>query len=214
MPGETHPQTETAQAAFAMLIALLSDVVVSEGHRLRIGMPLTILIWQRVCRLAARFAWLVAHGPATLRTRRRSKRKPKPKPTPLPEEAELPNLSSTPAIPKRKPLKLRRDFNWLRRMLPSDQIAAVRSQLDYLLAQPYMVDLIEANQTIGLVIRPLCRMLGAPIPNYLRPILADPAPSDPEIRHPPRLPSHPATRAHDPEPANIAKAPLRENFAF
>lgn len=185
-----------------MLMALLCDIVAIEGCRLRIGVPLTILIWQRVCRLARRFAWLAANGPASLRARAKSApRHRSPEPAPKPQPPAAPPDADKPKLPAL------RGFGWLSRVLPSNQVGAARNQLEYLLAQSYIVDLIEANPTLGLVLRPLCDMLGAKLPTILRRIPADPAdPANPAPPRPKRLrPSHPRRAlAPDPDPIGAA----------
>ena len=132
----------------------------------RLGGPLLPLVYNRVSRLARRFAALAAHIRAgTLRPPRR--RAPRP-------------ASSRPASP-RPPDPVPRGFAWLIRLLPPPhELPTFGSQLQHLLTDPEMQALIAADKRVGRTLRPLCHMLGVLLP--------------PELKLPPR-PRRPRAKA-------------------
>lgn len=155
----------TVASRFAALIEVLCRAVAARGGRGGLAGPLTILIWTRLRRMAARFARLsarVASGtPPVTRSRAASPRKPRP-----------------------APLRLPRGFAWLVRLVP--EAAAAAAQLRHLLADPEMVALLEAAPQAGRLLRPLCRMLGVrPPPAPRRPARAAMPAGPPAAREPP-----------------------------
>ncbi|HET9146869.1 MAG TPA: hypothetical protein VFN77_02350, partial [Acetobacteraceae bacterium] len=120
---------------------------------------LTILLWTRLRRAAARFTALAAQNqPPPANPRRARIRKPRPAPPRLP-----------------------RGFAWL--LAPVPEAAASASQLRHLLAEPEMQGLIAADPRFGRILRPLCHMVGIRPPPFLRLARTGPAPA-PETMQP------------------------------
>ncbi|WP_174504580.1 hypothetical protein [Acidiphilium sp. C61] len=135
---------------FDAFIEALCAHIAGEGLRHRVAGPLIVLIWQRIRRLAARFARLAVAPPHTPRTRQR------------PHRAGPPHT-------------LPQSFGWLSRLIPGT--ASVAAQFRALLDTPEMTALIAANPAIGRTLRPLCHTIGfRPPPSLRRPRTKRPQP--------------------------------------
>ena len=100
--------------------------------------------------------------------------------------------SGLPASPKRGRLPAR--FGWLLRF--GSEVACHRSQLEHwLTTNPELGKLLAAAPQAGRILRPLCHMLGIPLP--------------PALRLPPRPPGHnlePAASGCSPMPPRVPKS--------
>ncbi|WP_154653523.1 hypothetical protein [Acidiphilium multivorum] len=163
---------------FDAFIEALCAHIAGEGAKRRIAGPLIILIWQRLRRLAARFARLVTTPPRARAT---------------PPRARITRPAGRPGAPHTLP----RAFGWLARLIPGT--ASVAAPFRALLDTPDMAALIAATPEAGRILRPLCHTLGirppAPLRRPRQPRLAPPpeAPS-------PELPPRPEPPAHHPAP--------------
>ncbi len=174
----------TPAERFASIIALLCRTVAASIAGGRLAGPLIILIWRRLNRMGIRFAAIAArHDAGTLRPPRRRPQAPRP-----------------PLARPRKPDPLPRGKAWLLRLVP--EAAGGASQLQHLLADAEMAALIAAAPQAGRILRPLCRMLGIPLPAALAP----PPPPDGPIA-PCRAASGRPSPAASPPPARPAPAP-------
>ncbi len=164
---------------FACLVEGLRRAIAARGAGAWLAVPLMLLLWSRLRRIALRFARLAEKLRAgTLPPPRRRLR------------------SSRPARPPA--LRLPRGVAWLLRRLP--QAAAAASQLQHLLADPAMDDLLAAAPQAGRLLRPLCQMLGV-CPPPARSLSsgrkqAGPVGPPPPVR--PAAPSRPAGRSRPP----------------
>ena len=159
---------------FEAFIEALCAHIAGEGAKRRIAGPVIILIWQRLRRLAARFARLVTTPPRARAT---------------PPRARITRPAGRPGAPHTLP----RAFGWLARLIPGT--ASVAAPFRALLDTPDMAALIAATPEAGRILRPLCHTLGirppAPLRRPRRPRLAPPpeAPS-PELPPRPEPPAH------------------------
>ncbi|HQT84350.1 MULTISPECIES: hypothetical protein [Acidiphilium] len=159
------PLTISLLDRFALIMAMLAEIVVNQGHAQHLPGSRIIAIWQRLTSIAARFARAVLRGPTPSRKRL----------TPA-----KPNLAKRPSLPD--------GFGWLPRVFPGthDMPAAVTypaQQLRDLLADPTMAELIETNPAIGRILRPLFEALGIERPTILaipQPTAREPAHHEPE----------------------------------
>ncbi|MCW8306418.1 hypothetical protein AruPA_05165 [Acidiphilium sp. PA] len=157
------PLTLSLLDRFALIMAMLAEIAVRQGHAQHLPGARIIAIWQRLTGIAARFARAVLRGPTPGR----------PRLTPA-----KPSRTERPSLPA--------GFGWLPRVFPGtpDMPAAVTypaQQLRDLLADPTMAQLIETNPAIGRILRPLFEALGLERPA----ILAIPKPAA-EARPAPR----------------------------
>ncbi|MCW8308353.1 hypothetical protein AruPA_15035 [Acidiphilium sp. PA] len=134
---------------FALIMAMLAEIAVRQGHAQHLPGARIIAIWQRLTGIAARFARAVLRGPT------RSRKRPTP---------AKPSRTERPSLPA--------GFGWLPRVFPGtpDMPAAVTypaQQLRDLLADPTMAQLIETNPAIGRILRPLFEALGIERPAIL-----------------------------------------------
>ena len=183
----------TPAERLAGIFDLLCRAVAARGAN-RLGaprllaLPLTLLIWARLRRLAARFARLTARIAAGTQI------------------APRPPGAASPRPQRPTPPPLPRDFAWLVRLV-GHEAAAGASQLRHLLTEPDMADLIAANpRQMGRLLRPLCRMLGVSPP----PAIARPLPIAPALPPPRRATVHPPGAAPpppSPRPRRRAAAP-------
>jgi hypothetical protein len=126
-----------------------------------VARPLLILLWSRLNRTVLRFASLAARAAAgRLAAPRQRPARPAPvSPGPVsPSSSPSPLSSPRPRQPQ--------GFFWLVRLVP--EAAAYASQLQYTLAEPEIAALLAATPQAGRILRPLCRMLGVPLPPALR----------------------------------------------
>ncbi|HQT84662.1 hypothetical protein [Acidiphilium rubrum] len=163
------PLTISLLDRFALIMAILAEITVNQGHAQHLPGAKIIAIWQRLTSIAARFARAVLRGPTSSRPR------------------------LTPAKPNRaKRSSLPDGFGWLPRVFPGthDMPAAVTypaQQLRDLLADPTMAELIETNPAIGRILRPLFEALGIERPAILAiPTTAPAEPIQVERAQPPR----------------------------
>jgi hypothetical protein len=187
---KTNPNPPPASLLdrFDLIIAILVDIVATQGFAARIAQPRLMLVWQRLTRLAGRFTRAAIRGPIQNRLPRSIKNRA-PKPKPAKPAYTLPN-----------------GFGWLLRLLPGTKDAPAAliypaQQLRDLLADPAMANLIETNPTIGRALRPLFNALGLERPAILeipQPELPASQPANPDCRAPvvlclPPLPFQPQT---------------------
>jgi hypothetical protein len=171
------PLTISLLGRFALIMAMLAEIAVNQGHAQHLPGAKIIAIWQRLTGIAARFARAVLRGPTPSRKRL----------TPAKS-----NRAKRPSLPA--------GFGWLPRVFPGthDMPAAVTypaQQLRDLLADPTMAELIETNPAIGRILRPLFEALGIERPAILaipQPVAPQPTPANleppptpaPSIPHP------------------------------
>jgi hypothetical protein len=142
----------SATDRFALIMEGLCRAIAARSAGGRVAGPLIILIWNRLSRMAVRFAALAA--------RVRSGALPSPAPVRTP-------AASRPASP-RPSRPLPDGFTLLVRLAP--EAACFGGQLQDLLSDPEMTALLSAAPQIGRLLRPLCRMLGVkPSPDLLPP---------------------------------------------
>ncbi|HQT84310.1 MULTISPECIES: hypothetical protein [Acidiphilium] len=179
------PLTISLLDRFALIMAMLAEIAVNQGHAQHLPGAKIIAIWQRLTSIAARFARAVLRGPTSSRPR------------------------LTPAKPNRaKRSSLPDGFGWLPRVFPGthDMPAAVTypaQQLRDLLADTTMAELIETNPAIGRILRPLFEALGIERPAILAIPTTAPARSRPA-----------ATIASPPPTAWPARQPPEPGFTI
>ncbi len=179
------PTTPTDR--FASVIDGLCRAVAEAGGRRRLAGPLVILIWRHLRRLGVRFAALAGRIAAGRQRRFPARRRPRP--APRRQSARV--LPHGPA--------------WLVRLVP--QASAYGSQMQYLLADPDFVALVDAAPQARRLLRPLCRMLGVALPPPPR--TAPPAPPQ-AVTAPPQPPAGspaPSPPPRPPRPAAPRPAP-------
>lgn len=185
-----RPPPTTLPDRFARILEDLREIVAREGLALRIGGPLILLICRRLRRLGARFAARLARGPVPPRAIR-------PRALPTPAETAPDPGEPIPASPKpAAPNSLPRRHAWLRLLIPSHWVNGSGGQLQYLLADPEMTALLEADPALGRVLRPLCHILGVRLPPSLQlPRTKRARPARPRAPKPRQIPSRqPALR--------------------
>jgi hypothetical protein len=131
---------------FALIVAGLCRTTASRIVIDRSAGPLLVRIFRRLHRLAARLTSLFARIQAGKNPRPRAAR-----PTTGPG--------------RRKP-RLPDSSGWLLRLVPGT--AEYAGQVQALLDDPQTAALLEAAPQAGRILRPLCRMLALPLPDYLR----------------------------------------------
>ncbi len=173
---------------FACLVEGLCRAIAARGAASGPALPLLLLVWSRLRRLAARFARLA--------TRLRGGT------LPVPASRLRGPASRRAAVPSpHQPRRLPEGFAWLVRLVP--QAAASASQLQHLLADPELAAIIAAAPPMGRLLRPLCRMLGvAPPPGLRAAPRAAALPGLTRGRAPPAVsPRAPRFRLHNGAPA-------------
>ena len=121
--------------------------------------PLFWLIRSRLNRISAQFTALAARVRAG-----GLRRSPTPGAKPRRVAASAPDTAA-PAQKTRTPSRYRhlpRTFGWLVKLVPVMRNA--RTQLEYLLAQPAMVELLATSPQFGRMLHPMCHMLGVKQP--------------------------------------------------
>ncbi|MHB1303948.1 MAG: hypothetical protein ACYCZB_10815 [Acidiphilium sp.] len=147
------PTPPTPAERFARCIRHLRDVIAAQGLAIRLPSPLILLVWARIRRLAFRFAQSV-NNPPRPRKPRPADAKPRPaKPPRAPAAGE-------PCLPT--------GYAWLRRLIPDYRINFCVGAIRDILENPEMAALIAATPTAGRALRPLCNILGIPLPPHLR----------------------------------------------
>ncbi len=153
---------------FETFIEALCAHIAAAGLKHGVAGPVIVLIWQRLRRLAARFARLAAIPARRRKTARAGSAGPR---SPLP-----------------------RRFAWLTRLIPGT--ASVAAQFRAMLETPELAALVAATPQAGRILRPLCHTLGIRPPTCLRRPRAKPRAPKPRAPQPkppePPAPAHPA----------------------
>ncbi len=145
---------------FSGLIDELCRTVAARSAADRGAGPMLILIFGRLRRLAARFASLAARVEAGM----------------IQAGPPRPGRAAASANQRAgRKARLPQSFAWLIRLVPGT--AAYAGQVQTLLADPQTAALVAAAPAAGRILRPLCRMLAVPLPDYLR--LPRPRPGSP-----------------------------------
>jgi hypothetical protein len=177
----------------AGLIEGLCKAVAAHGPRGLLTLPLLLLLWSRLRRMAVRARRLASRIAAAAPLSRHRPRAARQKPS-------------------RLYIRLPRGITWLVRVVPGTASGA--ATLQFLLDDPEMAELAQLPPMRRLL-RPLCRMLGVRPP----PVAKKPAPAEPaqpvqgagEPRHPPpqpRLADAPALGPPAPPPPTLSKAAI------
>lgn len=208
----------SAAGRFALIVEALCRIIAARGRAPNwaanwgpgggaplLPVPLSILIWTRLSRMAVRFAALAAQIHAgTLRSPNKARvhRAPRGEDRRNHLESRGPQNPNRPTSPR-----LPTAFGWLIRLAP--QAVCYTGQLRHLLSDPEMAPLLSAPQTAR-ILRSLCRMLGVQFPKSGPPTHA-PQPHSPRSldtppsRHLFRLPSR---HQHLQRPAFPAARPV------
>ncbi|MHB1302686.1 MAG: hypothetical protein ACYCZB_04335 [Acidiphilium sp.] len=177
------PTPPTPAERFARCIRDLRDVIAAQGLAIRLPSPLILLVWARIRRLAFRFAQSVANPPRP--------RKPRPA-NAKPRSPREPVAAGEPCLPT--------GYAWLRRLIPDYRINFCVGAIRELLDDPEMAALIAATPTAGRALRPLCHLLGIPLPPNLR-LPPRPKPEKPTRKPRPARPRPPAFSSPHPTTA-------------
>ena len=139
---------------FSLIIDGLCRTTAARSAVDRFAGPMLILIFARLRRLASRFASLGASVEA-----RMIQAGPLP-----PTRPSRPAAGATQRTSRKT--RLPQSFAWLIRLVPGT--AAYAGQVQALVADPQTAALLAAAPQAGRILRPLCRMLAVPLPDYLR----------------------------------------------
>ena len=192
---------------FDQILRGLCGAIAARWPKAGADLPLIAPALRRVGRLNARFLAVVAAFRAGRLTPPRASPEADQRPTPasrarpVSEEAQAAAFGAAasgaaatglPASPKRERLPAR--FGWMLRF--GSEVACLRSQLEHwLTTNPELATLLAAAPQAGRILRPLCHMLGIPLP--------------PALRLPPRPPRHkpePAASGCSPMPSRVPKS--------
>ena len=145
---------------FSLIVDGLCRTTAARSAVDRFAGPLLILIFARLRRLSARFAALAARVEVQM-----VQGGPLPPPKPAPP---APGRPAAAAARQRRggTTRLPQSFAWLIRLVPGT--AAYAGQVQTLLADPQTAALLAAAPQAGRILRPLCRMLAVPLPDYPR----------------------------------------------
>ena len=151
----TQPTTEpmgqpTALELFSRIINVLIKTVLGYGNAAGLERPLPRFIAGYIRRLSNNFLTRAARAPHPART------------TTQPRTRTI-----RPAKPP-APYTLPSSHNWLRRLIDTNLISCYASQLQHQITSPEISRLLAQNPGLGRPLRPLCRMLGIPLPPSLR----------------------------------------------
>ena len=149
----TLPAPELARTV-SLIIDGLCRTTATRSAVDRFAGPLLLLIFARLRRLADRFASLAARVEAQM-----IQAGPLPPPRPSRPAAGATQRTS-------RKTRLPQSFAWLIRLVPGT--AAYSGQVQALVANPQTAALLAAAPQAGRILRPLCRMLAIPLPDYLR----------------------------------------------
>jgi hypothetical protein len=131
------------------LVDEICRVLIKHARSCFIGDALLLLLWNRITRLARRFASVAG--------RVRSGKLAEPAPAQSREAAVT--EEAAPERPRVAPAeRLSRRFGWLVHMLP--EAGRFGADLCSMLQRVEMEELIFASPQVGRILRPLCRMLG------------------------------------------------------
>jgi len=171
----------------ALLIRRLCGAIGDYGLKHRSALPVLDLAAIRLFRLSAQFAALAAKlRDGRLPARRTARRRADPAPArALPPASDAEASSAVPGPPVPELPRLPRDFGWLLRLTPGDHfVRGYRLYIEQWLADPELAALLEAApKQAGRILRPLCRILGIPLPPQLRlpPRGKRPSPAAPSV---------------------------------
>jgi hypothetical protein len=167
-----------ASDRFTSIIEGLCRVLTKHGRARFITAPVLLLIWNRIMRMARRFASLTERycagtlaEPAPARSQGTSPRPPR-----VPAGEALPH-----------------HFRWLVNMIPEAE--AIAGDVCWLLQRPEMEELIDMAPQVGRILRPLCRMLGIDPPSALR------RPMRPPVQIPQETSEETSEQTPEPTPA-------------
>ena len=171
-----YPPPKTPLERFVRIIDGLCDTIAARGPGGVLTLPLLLLLWRRLRRMATR---------ATRAAARVAAGTPQPAPRPPP-------ASPRPSRPQQ--LRLPRGFAWVVATVPGT--AAYGIYLEALMADPLWAP-IAAVPSVRRMLKPLCQMLGVPA----RPMRPQRRPgSVPPPRPRPRRDSLPAPAGRTPPP--------------
>jgi hypothetical protein len=138
---------------FARIIDSLLQAVAEQGGK-RIAGPLTMLIWNRLRRMVARFAAIAAavHAGTTISSSRPKRTVELGSSDVAPRSRPEHNSSTKPRLPT--------GFAWLLRLAQMPKVACCRSQFIHFLWTPEVVELLTASPQTG-------RILRGPLPSEL-----------------------------------------------
>ena len=179
------PDAAGVSHRFGLVIDGLCRLVASRIAQERAAGPIIILIWNRLRRIAARFARLAADPGRRIGVKKR------------------PLAAALPRPPVARPaLRWPRGLAWLMRAVPG--AAVFGSQLRHLLEDPEFAALLAAEPRISRLLRPLCRALAVEPPGA-------PTPPDPK---PPKTsrPAPPPSRRVMPVPYSLVAAFARRTI--
>ncbi|HQU25212.1 MAG TPA: hypothetical protein PKX13_13150 [Acidiphilium sp.] len=159
---------------FSRIIDALIKAVLGHGNAIGLERPLTLFIASYIRRLSRRFLTCAARAPLPHRPRTQIRPASPPKP---------------PA-----PYTLPTSHNWLRRLIDTHIITGYASQLHHQITTPEFLLLFSQNPALGRPLRPLCRMLGIPLPPSLR-LTPKPRPNPPPKSPNPASPPRPKAKS-------------------
>jgi hypothetical protein len=144
----------TALELFGRVIDVLVKTVFGYGNAVGLEPNLPPFIASYIRRLANRFLTLAVRAPHPPRT--------------VTHPGAHPRIrAARPAKPP-APYTLPSSPNWLRRLIDTHLISCYASQLHHQIVSPEISHLLSQNPALGRPLRPLCRMLGIPLPPSLR----------------------------------------------
>jgi hypothetical protein len=146
---ETLTLTSYPADRFTSLMEEICRVLSKHGRERFVAEPLLLLIWNRIMRMARRFASLAERVRTGTLADTAPARSRDASPPPA-GAAEQPRVAPAEVLP--------RHFRWLVNMLPEAETFG--ADLCWLLQRLEMEELIFAAPQVGRILRPLCRMLG------------------------------------------------------
>ena len=144
-------------------------------------------------------------GPAAGQRTTRRRADPAPaRALPPGSEAEASPAVPGPPVPEQPCLP--RDFGWLLRLTPGDHwVRGYRGYIEQWLSDPELLAVLEAaSRQAGRILRPICRILGIPLPPFLRL-----PPRDKRASPAAAIPDAPPGHTRGQAPAGRARAPDR-----
>jgi len=132
--------------------------------------PLSVAIWERVRGFERRFSRLYAMWKAGRLPKARNAgatAPPPPRPSPLKGEGEGDALAAQDAARERPASVLPRAFRWLQRMLPISAGTLAAGVDSIMWNYPEMKAFAADCPQVGRILRPLARMAGLEVPEYL-----------------------------------------------
>ncbi|GAA5263807.1 hypothetical protein ACOSOMT5_P0227 [Acidiphilium sp. MT5] len=172
-PTDQPTGQPTALELFSRIIDVLIKTVLGYGNAAGLERPLPRFIAAYIRRLSNNFLTRAARAPHPARLTHPRARTAHPAKPPAPY-----TLPSSP--------------NWLRRLIDTHLISCYASQLQHQITSPEISHLLAQNPGLGRPLRPLCRMLGIPLPPTLRrtqkprpkPAFGPPNPTPPTPKRP------------------------------